>query len=395
MTTSPREVWIISGVRTPIGSFLGTLSTLSAPKLGAIAIREAVKRAGIDPSEVSEVYMGNVLTAAVGQAPARQAAIFAGLPDSVSCTTIGKVCGSGLKAVMLGAQAIGTGDADMVVAGGMESMSNAPYAVPKLREGLRLGNGELIDTMVHDGLWDVYNNFHMGSAAELCARECNVTREAQDDFAKESYSRALKAQKEGWFKEEITPVEIVGKKGTVTVLDDEEPAKVNFEKMRELKPVFDKNGTVTAANSSSLNDGAAAVVLMADNVAKAKGLKPMAVIRGQTQAARKPEWFTIAPADAIANLFKKLNWSASSVDLFEINEAFSVVSLAVGEKLKLDSKKVNVHGGAVALGHPIGASGARILVTLLYALKKYEKKSGVASLCIGGGEAVALGVERI
>jgi acetyl-CoA C-acetyltransferase len=388
-----RAVWIVSAARTPIGSFLGSLAPLSAPELGSIAIREAVKRAGIAPKDVSEVYMGCVLTAAVGQAPARQAALKGGLPNATPCTTIGKVCGSGLKSVMVGAQAIACGEADVVVAGGMESMSNAPFAVPGLREGLRLGNSKLVDTMVHDGLWDVYNDFHMGNAAELCAKECNVTRNAQDAYAKESYERALKAIKSGFFKDEIVPVEIKSKKGVRTVVDDEEPAKAVFEKFPELKPAFDPKGTVTAANASSLNDGAAAVVLMAEEVAKAKGIQPIAQVVGQAQAAREPEWFTIAPADAIEKLFKKLNWKAESVDLFEINEAFSVVSLAVNERLKLDSKKVNVHGGAVALGHPIGASGARVLTTLLYALKRYGKKRGVASLCIGGGEAVALGVE--
>ena len=390
-----REVWIISGARTPIGSFMGALSSLTAPQLGAIAIREAVKRAFIKPDEISEVYMGCVLTAAVGQAPARQAALGGGLPNKVPCTTVGKVCGSGLKAVMSGAQSILSGDADVVVAGGMESMSNTPYAIPKLREGLRLGHGELIDTMIRDGLWDVYNDFHMGNAAELCAKECNISREQQDGFARESYEKSLRAIREGWFKDEIVAVEVAGRKGDKTfVVDDEEPGRVKFEKISELKPSFDKSGTVTAANASSLNDGAAAVVLMASDVAKARGIKPIAKICGQAQAAREPEWFTVAPADAISNLFKKLQWSADSVDLFEINEAFSVVSLAVGARLKLDPKKVNVHGGAVSLGHPIGASGARILVTLLYALQRYGKKRGVASLCIGGGEAVALGVER-
>lgn len=390
-----RETWIISGARTPIGSFMGSLASFSASQLGAVAIKEAVRRAGIKPEDVCEAYMGCVLPAGMGQAPARQAAIFAGLPNSVPCTMIHKVCGSGLKTVMLGAQAIACGDADIVVAGGMESMSNVPYIVPKARDGLRMGHGEIVDSMIKDGLWDVYNNFHMGVAGEMCATEGKISREAQDAFARESYERAIRATKEGLFKEEITPVEIAGKKGEKTVVsEDEEPGKVRFEKIPELKPVFDKNGTITAANASKINDGAAAVVLMAADVAKAKGLKPMARIVGQAQAAREPAWFTIAPADAISNLFKKLNWSKETVDLFEINEAFSVVSLAVIERLKLDPKKVNVHGGAVALGHPIGASGARILVTLLYAMQRYGNKRGVASLCIGGGEAVALGVER-
>ncbi|MFH1263697.1 MAG: thiolase family protein [Pseudomonadota bacterium] len=389
-----RETWIISGARTPIGSFQGSLTALSAPQLGAAAIREAVRRAGVEPGEVCEVLMGCVLPAGMGQAPARQATIFAGLPDKVPATMVHKVCGSGLKAVMLGAQAIATGDADIVVAGGMESMTNVPYSLPKGREGLRMGHGEIVDLMIKDGLWDVYNNYHMGTAGELCAKELKISREAQDAFAKESYERAQRAVQEGYFKEEIVPVEIAGRKGEKTVVsEDEEPGKVRFDKIAELKPVFDKNGTITAANASKLNDGAAALVLMAAEVAKAKGLKPMARIVGQAQAAREPAWFTIAPADAIEKLHKKLGWSKENVDLYEINEAFSVVSLAVNDRLKIDPKKINVHGGAVALGHPIGASGARILVTLLYAMKRYGKKRGVASLCIGGGEAVALGVE--
>jgi acetyl-CoA C-acetyltransferase len=308
---------------------------------------------------------------------------------------VNKVCGSGLRAVMLGAQAIACNEADIVVAGGMESMSNVPYALSKVREGLRMGHGEVTDLMIKDGLWDAYNNFHMGMAGEMCAKERKISRQAQDDFAKGSYEKAQRATREGFFKPEIASVEIVGRKGEkMVVSEDEEPGKVKFEKIPELKPVFDKNGTITAANASKINDGAAAVVLMAADVAKSRGLKPMARIVGQAQTSREPEWFTLAPADAITNLLKKLNWTAESVDLFEINEAFSVVSLAVMGLLNLDPKKVNVHGGAVALGHPIGASGARILVTLLHAMAKYGKKRGVASLCIGGGEAVALGVER-
>ena len=391
-----RDVWIVAGARTPIGSFMGALSSFTAPQLGAFAIREALSRAKLEASEVSEVYMGCVLTTAMGQAPARQAALGADIPNKVPCTTIGKVCGSGLKSVMLGAQAIMAGDADIVVSGGMESMSNAPYAIPKARQGLRLGHGELVDTMIRDGLWDVYNDYHMGNAAELCAKECSFDRDAQDAFAIESYERAIRAQKDGCFKEEIVPVEVKGRKGeTILVTDDEEPGKVNFDKLKKIKPVFIKDGTVTAANASTLNDGAAAVVLMASDIAKAKGLKPLAKISGQAQAAREPEWFTVAPADAISNLYKKLNWTDQDVDLYEINEAFSVVSLAVNDRLKISGDKVNVHGGAVALGHPIGASGTRILVTLLHAMKKHGAKKGIASLCIGGGEAVALGVETV
>jgi acetyl-CoA C-acetyltransferase len=379
-----------------MGSFMGALASQSAPQLGSVAIREAVKRAGLKGSDVSEVYMGCVLTTALGQAPARQAALGGDIPNTVPCTTVGKVCGSGLKSVMLGAQAIACGDADVVVAGGMESMSNAPYALPKAREGFRLGDAKAVDVMVKDGLWEVYNDYHMGNAGELCASELGISREAQDEYAIESYKKAQQAIKEGFFKDEIVAVEIPGRKGQVTVVaEDEEPGRVKFEKIPTLKPVFAKEGTVTAANASSINDGAAAVVLMAADVAKAKGIKPLAKISGQAQAAQAPEWFTTAPALAIQKLVDKLNWTTDSVDLYEINEAFSVVAIANNQKLKLDPKKVNVHGGAVGLGHPIGASGARVLVTLLYAMEKNKSQTGVASLCLGGGEAVALGVERI
>lgn len=374
---------------------MGSLSSISATDLGAIAIKEAVARSGVSADQVSETIMGCVLTSGLGQAPARQASKKAGLPNHVPATTVGKVCGSGLKAVMLGAQAIANGDAEVVVAGGMESMSNVPFLLPQARSGMRLGNATMVDALVHDGLWDVYNNFHMGSAAELCAKEYNFTREQQDAFAKTSYERALNAQTNGYFKKEIVPIEIKDRKGNVTfIVDDEEPKTVNFEKMSSLKPVFDKNGTVTAANASSINDGAAALVLASEDFVKKYNLTPLAKISGFSQAAREPEWFSIAPADAIENLFKKLSWDKNKVDLFEINEAFSVVSLAVNHKLGLDAAKVNVHGGAVSLGHPIGASGARILVTLLHSLEQYKKATGVASLCIGGGEAVALGVEK-
>lgn len=390
-----KNIYILSGARTPIGSFLGSLSSFTAPELGAIAIREALVRAQVAPNQVSETLMGCVLTAGLGQAPARQASKKAGLPNHVPATTVGKVCGSGLKAVMLGAQAIANQDADVVVAGGMESMSNAPYLLPQARAGIRLGNSTMVDSMVHDGLWDVYNNFHMGTAAELCAKEMNFSREQQDAYAKQSYERAIQAAKNGHFKRETVPVEVKDRKGNISVIvDDEEPKAVNFEKMPTLKPVFDKAGTVTAANASSINDGAAALVLASEDFVQKNKLKPMAKISGFAQAAREPEWFSIAPADAISTLGKKLSWDLQSVDLFEINEAFSVVSLAVNQKLGLDASKVNVHGGAVSLGHPIGASGARILVTLLYAMEQYNKKTGIASLCIGGGEAVALGVER-
>ncbi|MEZ4818620.1 MAG: acetyl-CoA C-acetyltransferase [Bdellovibrionota bacterium] len=391
-----KKVVIVSMARTPIGGFMGSLANFSAPTLGSFAIKAAVERAGISVDVVSEVIMGNVLTAGVGQAPARQAAKMAGLPNHVPALTIGKVCGSGLKAVMLAAQAIALGDAEVVVAGGMESMSNAPYALPNARKGYRLGNATMIDTMVHDGLWDAYNDYHMGNAAELCAKECGISRENQDAFTIESYQRAIKAQKGGKFTAEIVPVEIKDRKGNLTVVtEDEEPQTVNFEKIPTLRPVFDKDGTITAANASTINDGAAALVLMSEEKAKDLGCTVIAEITGYAQAAREPEWFTIAPADAIAKLGEKLGWDLhSDVDLYEINEAFSVVSLAVNDKLHIDASKVNIYGGAVSLGHPIGASGARILITLLSALQQENKQKGIASLCIGGGEAVALGVQR-
>jgi len=390
-----RDVVITGAVRTPIGSFLGNLSSLSAPQLGSIVIKEAIRRSSIDKKTVDEVIMGNVLTAGVGQAPARQAALAAGLPDSTTCMTINKVCGSGLKSVMLAAQAIMVGDADIIVAGGMESMSNVPYYIAGGRDGFKMGHNKLIDGMIQDGLWDVYNNFHMGSAAELCARECNISRNQQDEFSKMSYERALYAQKEDFFKAEIVPVDIPQRKGDPLRIDfDEEPARVKFEKIQALKPVFEKDGTVTAANASSINDGAAALVVMAGEVAEKLKITPLAKIIAQASAAKKPEWFTTAPADAINMVFKKSGLNKDDIDLFEINEAFAVVSLAVNDLLGLDVKKVNVHGGAVALGHPIGATGARILVTLLYAMQKYNVEYGLASLCIGGGEASAVIVQK-
>ncbi|MEJ2048653.1 MAG: thiolase family protein [Calditrichota bacterium] len=392
---SVRDVVITAAVRTPIGSYNGELASIAAPQLGSLVIREVLKRSNLKPEQVDEVIMGNVLSAGEGQAPARQAAIFAGLPTSVACMTINKVCGSGLKAVMLAAQAIALGDADIIVAGGMESMSNVPYYLMNARFGYRMGNGEVIDGMVHDGLWDVYNNFHMGNAAELCAKECSVPREAQDEFSVLSYKRALEAQEKGWFKEEILPVQIKTKKAEINVEKDEEPGKVNFDKISALRPAFQKDGTVTAANASKLNDGAAAVVVMAKDIANKIGIEPMAEIVDYSTASKDPEWFTTAPADAISKLLKKTNLNKDNIDLFEINEAFAVVSLAVNQILGLDVTKVNVAGGAVALGHPIGASGARILTTLLYNLKRTNGKKGIASLCIGGGEAVAVLVERI
>ncbi|MCK4560475.1 MAG: acetyl-CoA C-acetyltransferase [Calditrichia bacterium] len=391
---SLREVVIVGAVRTPIGSFMGSLSSLPATKLGSIVIDEALNRAGIEKSVVDEVIMGNVLVAGEGQAPARQAALGANLPESIECLTINKVCGSGLKSVMLASQSIMVGDADVVVAGGMESMSNVPYYLFKARNGFRMGHQKLVDGMIFDGLWDVYNDFHMGNAAELCARECNISRHDQDEFSIMSYQRALDAQKAEKFKDEIVAVSIPQRKGDPLIIDtDEEPTKVSFDKIPTLKPVFDKEGTVTAANASSINDGAAAVVLIAEEKAKELGLKPMAKIGAQASTAKKPEWFTTAPADAVQKCLKKADLNTSDIDLYEINEAFAVVALAVNEILDLNVNNVNVNGGAVALGHPIGASGTRILVTLLYEMKKRAANRGLAGLCIGGGEASALIVE--
>jgi acetyl-CoA C-acetyltransferase len=391
-----REVWIVGAARTPIGAFLGELASVPAPKLGSTAIKAALERAGVSPDTVSEVLMGCVLPAGVGQAPARQAAIGAGLPPSVGATTVNKVCGSGLKAVILGAQAIQTGDAEIVVAGGMESMSNAPYLLPKAREGYRLGNGEIVDSMVKDGLWDVYGQIHMGNCAELCAREKGITRAEQDAFAAQSYKRALRAQAEGKFKAEIVGVEIPQRKGPPQlVVEDEEPRRGDVEKLGGLRPAFQKDGTVTAGNASSINDGGAAVVLMARELAEKLDKRPLARIVGHAGHAQAPEWFTTAPAGAITRLLERLSWKAADVDLWEINEAFAVVSLANNQMLGLDPERVNVWGGAVALGHPIGASGCRVLVTLLSQLQERKARRGVASLCIGGGEGIALAVERM
>jgi len=386
---------ILSAVRTPIGSFMGSLSSLSAPQLGAICIKEAVNRANITPNDVQEVIMGNVLTAGVGQAPSRQASIYAGLPLNVECMTINKVCGSGLKSVMLADQAIRCGDLDVAVVGGQESMSNAPYILQKAREGYRMGNGELIDSMIHDGLWDVYNKFHMGNAGELCSSECNFTREEQDNYAIESYQRALDAQKNGFFKDEIVPVVIENPKGNIIIETDEEPAKVKFDKIPTLKPVFKKDGTVTAANASSINDGASALVVASENWANNKGLEPLAKVIAHCSYAQAPEWFTTAPTGVIQKILNKTGFSINDIDLFEINEAFSVVPLHSIRELGIPRDKVNVNGGAVSLGHPIGASGARILTTLIYALKHRNLKRGLATLCIGGGEANAIIIELL
>ncbi len=389
------EVVIASACRTPIGSFNGVLSPVSATQLGATVIKEALTRANLKPESIDEVNMGCVLTAGIGQAPARQAAIFAGLPSSVQCLTVNKVCGSGLKAVMLGAQSIMLGDANIVVAGGMESMSNVPYLLDKARSGYRMGHGQLIDCMIKDGLWDVYNDFHMGNAAELCAAACDIPRNAQDEFAIGSYKRALEAQTRGLFREEIVPVPVPQRSGEpVLVREDEEPGKAKFDKIPTLKPAFKKDGTVTAANASKINDGAAAVVLMSSETASRLGVKPLARIIAHASFAKKPAEFTTAPADVIQKVLGRAHLSKDDIDLFEINEAFSAVTIAVNKLIGLDASKVNVHGGAVALGHPIGASGARILVTLLYALKQRNARRGMAAICIGGGEASAVIVER-
>ncbi len=391
-----RDVVILSAVRTPIGSFGGAFRTVPAPKLGAVAIRAALERAGVDPDHVDEVIMGNVLQGGVGQAPARQAALGAGLPTKVGCTTVNKVCGSGLKAAMLAVQAIQTGDADIVVAGGMENMSLAPYALPKARYGYRMGNGQLVDLMVHDGLWDPYNDFHMGNAGELCAREMHISRAEQDEFAAESYRRALRAMEEGWFDDEIVPVEVPQRKGDpVVVSRDEEPPRGKIERFPKLRPAFDREGTITAANASTINDGAAALVLAGADTAARLGLRPVARWLGHAGHAQAPEWFTTAPAKSIQRLFERTGLGKADIDLYEINEAFAVVAIAAIRELQLDPERVNVFGGAVALGHPIGASGARLVVTLLNALAHRGERRGVASLCIGGGEAVAAAIERV
>lgn len=390
-----KEVVIVSAVRTPIGSFGGSLSGFSATQLGGFAIKAAVEKAGIKPADIQEVYMGNVLSANVGQAPATQAAKFAGLPD-VPSTTINKVCASGTKAIMLAAQSIALGQNDIVVAGGMESMSNVPYYLDKARNGYRLGHGQITDGLVKDGLWDVYNDYHMGSAAELCATTCGFSREEQDAFAISSYKRSQTAQTEGKFDSEIITIEVKDRKGDITLINkDEEPFAVKFDKIPALKPVFQKDGTVTAANASTLNDGAAALVLMSAEKAKELGLKPLARILSYADAQQAPEWFTTAPAKAIPLALKRANKSIADVDYFEINEAFSVVSLANNKELGLNSDKVNVNGGAVSLGHPLGASGARIVVTLLSVLSQNKGKIGVAGICNGGGGASAMVIENL
>ncbi len=391
-----REVVIASVARTPICAFQGGLSSIPAPRLGATAIEAALKRAGVAPDQVSEVIMGNVLTAGEGQAPARQAAIYAGIPKSVPALTINKVCGSGMKAIMLAAQSIQLGESEVVVAGGMENMSLSPYLLQGARTGIRMGHQPFIDSMIHDGLWDPYNNQHMGNCAELCARERTFTRQEQDQYAAMSFRRSQEAQKERRFQFEMVGVSVAGRKGETTLVDtDEGPSRVQFEKIPTLKPVFDKQGSVTAANSSTINDGASALVLMSADRARDLGVKPLARLASCGSFAQAPEWFTTAPAEAMRRAMKKLSWETKDVDLFEINEAFAVVALAAQRELKIPDEKLNIWGGAISLGHPIGSSGARIVVTLISALKDMHLKRGVAGICIGGGEATAVCVERL
>ncbi|MFQ5598408.1 MAG: thiolase family protein [Nitrospiria bacterium] len=389
-----RSVLIASAVRTPIGQFLGGLSSQTATQLGSIVIREAVRRTGIPPDQVDEVLMGNVLSAGLGQAPARQVAIGGGLPDRVPCTTINKVCGSGLKAVMMGAQAIALGDADIVVAGGMESMSQAPYLLERARVGYRAGHAQLTDSLIKDGLWDVYNNFHMGAAAEICAEDYRMTRAELDDFAIESYRRAQAAQEAGDFNREIVPVPVRHGEDLLLFSEDQEPKRADFDKIRTLKPAFDPEGKITAGNASPLSDGASAVVLISEAASTQWRVPARAAIDGYTATAKAPAQFTTAPADAIRQLLEKREQHVSDIDLFEINEAFAASTISVMRELGIDSKQLNLRGGAIALGHPIGASGARILTTLLHIMEDRLLQNGIASLCIGGGEALALYIER-
>jgi acetyl-CoA C-acetyltransferase len=390
------KIVISSAARTPIGSLQGALGSVKAGQLGAAAIQGAVERAGLERAAVDALFMGNVLQAGQGQAPARQAAIFAGLDPRTPTVTLNKMCGSGLEAIIQAARAVALGDVSVAVAGGMESMTNAPYLAPGARSGLRLGNATLVDSLVHDGLWDVYNDKHMGSCAELCATKYGFTRTEQDGFAEESYRRAQRAQLDGTYAAEIVPVDVVGRKGEVTRVElDEGPSQVDFEKLRKLRPVFEKDGTITAANASTINDGAAALVITSEAAAAERGLEVLATIEGYAAHGEAPEWFTTAPVGALRNLFGKTGWAPADVDLFEINEAFAVVPMAAAREFDIDDDRLNVNGGAVALGHPIGASGARIVVTLLNALRRNGKRRGVAGICIGGGEALALAVELV
>ena len=391
-----KEIVILGGARTPIGSFQGVLSSLPAPRLGAVAIKCALENSGVSADQVQQVIMGNVLQGGVGQAPARQAGIFAGVPVGAGAVTVNKVCGSGMKAVMYAANDIRCGEYDLAVAGGMESMSNAPYALPQARGGYRMGNGKMIDLMIHDGLWDPYGDKHMGNCAEACVTKYTFSREEQDEYSLQSYLRAQEAIRTGKFRKEIAIVEIEGKKGKSVVVDDEEPFAAPLEKMKTLKPAFIREGgTVTAANASKINDGAAAMVVTSAEFAEKNNLKPIARIVAQVTAAQEPEWFTTAPGKAIDLVLRRANMSADDVDLFEVNEAFAAVALAAMKDANIPHEKLNVHGGAVALGHPIGASGARILITLIHALQDRGKKYGLAAICIGGGEAGAMIVETL
>jgi acetyl-CoA C-acetyltransferase len=407
------EAVIVSAVRTPVGKFQGALQSFSAPQLGALVVREAVRRAGLGasvpapneekaaavPLEITDCIMGCVLQAGLGQNPARQAAIYGGLSVEVGAFTVNQVCGSGLKAVALAAQAIATGNAEIVVAGGMESMTNAPYLLPQARGGYRMGNGNLVDAMIHDGLWEAYNGFHMGVGAEMIAAKYGITREEQDAFAAESHRRAATATTNGWFRDEILPVEVPptkkGEKPRIFDADETVRPETTVEILARLKPAFQEGGTVTAGNAPGISDGAAALVVMGEERSSQLGLKPMAVIRAQSTSGVQPEWFGLAPIEAVRKVAQRAGWSLESVDLFELNEAFSVQALAVIRDLDLDAAKVNINGGAVAIGHPIGASGARVLATLLYALERTGKSKGIAALCLGGGNAVALAVERV
>jgi acetyl-CoA C-acetyltransferase len=388
-------IYVVAAARTPIGSFLGTLASLRAPELGAAAIKGALGRAKLAPDAVQEVFMGNVLSAGIGQAPARQATIFSGIPNTVPATTVSKVCGSGMQAVIFGAKTIALGDADLVVAGGMESMSNAPYYLDKARSGYRMGDGKIVDGMIYDGLWDPYSQVHMGTCGDRCAAEYKYSREQQDEFASQSFRRALAAQKEGLFDAEIEPVSVPAKKGeAVLVRADEGPGKGDPAKFASLKPAFTKDGTVTAANASSINDGASALVLASEKAVRDHKLEPLGRIVGYGGAAHAPEWFTTAPAKAIDGTLARLGLKKDDIDLYEINEAFAVVAMVCTKLCGLDPQRVNVRGGAVALGHPIGATGARLLTTLLHAMRDRGAKRGLATLCIGGGEALAVVVER-
>mgnify|MGYP001392776716 FL=1 len=390
-----QKVVIVAGKRTPIGSFQGQFSSISASDLGSHVVKKLLYDFQINPNQIEEIILGNVLSAGQGQAPARQVAIKSGCPNTIESLTINKMCGSGLKAVMLAEQIIRCGDADIIIAGGMESMTNAPYILKDARSGLSLGHGKLIDSMIHDGLWDAYNNLHMGNCAEMLAKERNYTRDAQDKYAIESYNRTISAIKNKIFTPEIVPIEIMKRKNDSLIIeDDEEPGRVKFEKISKIRPAFEENGTITAANASKLNDGAAALLIMSEKKAKKLNIKPIATILGHASAAHEPEWFTTAPSKVISKLLNKLQLVSSDIDLWEINEAFSVVTMAAMDDFHIDHKRVNIYGGAIAMGHPIGASGARILTTLLNGMSQIKAKLGLAALCIGGGEASALVIEK-